>query len=134
MVSLYKWMPDIKNFREAVFCGHFGPIGIGARLPYFLPFSSKADLIDDTGGIFISTLATQIICKSLEVSSSHPSSSSRHSLAQITLLEETIKPSLCSWSYAPSPYMDYPFPLSCCVGGCIRCRGLGLGMLVFPIG
>jgi len=32
MVALYRWMPDIKNFRESVFCGHFGPIGIGARL------------------------------------------------------------------------------------------------------
>ena len=38
-------------------------------------------------GIFISTLATQIIHESLE--SSHPSS---HSLVQITLLEETIQP------------------------------------------
>jgi NhaP-type Na+/H+ or K+/H+ antiporter len=29
MMALYKWIPDIKTFREALFCGHFGPIGIG---------------------------------------------------------------------------------------------------------
>lgn len=37
MIALYKWIPDIKTFREAAFCGHFGPIGVG--------------------GVFISTLA-----------------------------------------------------------------------------
>jgi sodium/hydrogen antiporter len=30
MIALYKWIPDIKTFREAVFSGHFGPMGIGA--------------------------------------------------------------------------------------------------------
>ncbi|THH04515.1 hypothetical protein EW145_g5463 [Phellinidium pouzarii] len=30
MLALYKWIPDIKTFREAVFSGHFGPIGVGA--------------------------------------------------------------------------------------------------------
>ncbi|KAG5651042.1 hypothetical protein H0H81_010125 [Sphagnurus paluster] len=44
MVALYKWIPDIKNIREAVFSGHFGPIGIGA--------------------VFISTLASEVIEKS----------------------------------------------------------------------
>lgn len=29
MLALYKWIPDVKNFREAVFSGHFGPMGIG---------------------------------------------------------------------------------------------------------
>jgi NhaP-type Na+/H+ or K+/H+ antiporter len=29
MVALYKWIPDIKTFREAVFSGHFGPMGVG---------------------------------------------------------------------------------------------------------
>lgn len=38
VVALYAWIPDMRTYREAVFCGHFGPIGIGA--------------------IFISTLAT----------------------------------------------------------------------------
>ncbi|KDQ50509.1 hypothetical protein JAAARDRAFT_582100 [Jaapia argillacea MUCL 33604] len=30
MIALYKWIPDVKTFREAVFSGHFGPMGIGA--------------------------------------------------------------------------------------------------------
>jgi sodium/hydrogen antiporter len=30
VVALYKWIPDIKTFREAIFSGHFGPIGVGA--------------------------------------------------------------------------------------------------------
>lgn len=29
MIVLYRWIPDIKTFREALFSGHFGPIGIG---------------------------------------------------------------------------------------------------------
>ena len=39
MLALYRWIPDVKTFREAIFSGHFGPIGIG--------------------GVFISTLAAQ---------------------------------------------------------------------------
>ncbi|KAI0087886.1 Sodium/hydrogen exchanger family-domain-containing protein [Irpex rosettiformis] len=39
MVALYKWIPDVKTFREAIFSGHFGPMGVGA--------------------IYISTLAAQ---------------------------------------------------------------------------
>lgn len=30
MIVLYKFIPDVKTIREAVFSGHFGPIGIGA--------------------------------------------------------------------------------------------------------
>ncbi|KZT73873.1 hypothetical protein DAEQUDRAFT_761825 [Daedalea quercina L-15889] len=30
MIALYKWIPDIKTFREAIFSGHFGPMGVGA--------------------------------------------------------------------------------------------------------
>ncbi|KAL1741428.1 Sodium/hydrogen exchanger family-domain-containing protein [Schizophyllum fasciatum] len=41
IVALYRWIPDIKTFREAVFTGHFGPMGIGA--------------------VFISTLAAEIL-------------------------------------------------------------------------
>ncbi|KAF8625984.1 hypothetical protein AX17_006708 [Amanita inopinata Kibby_2008] len=44
MVALYRWIPDIKTFREAVFSGHFGPIGIGA--------------------VFISTLAAEVLQES----------------------------------------------------------------------
>ncbi len=29
MVALYKWIPDVKTFREAIFSGHFGPMGVG---------------------------------------------------------------------------------------------------------
>lgn len=43
MIGLYKFIPDVKTFREAVFSGHFGPIGIGA--------------------IYISTLAAQQLPK-----------------------------------------------------------------------
>jgi NhaP-type Na+/H+ or K+/H+ antiporter len=31
VIALYKWIPDVKTFREALFCGHFGPIGIGTH-------------------------------------------------------------------------------------------------------
>lgn len=41
MLALYKWIPEVKTFREAVFSGHFGPMGVGA--------------------VFISTLAIQSI-------------------------------------------------------------------------
>jgi len=29
-VTIMGWIPDVKNWREAVFTGHFGPMGIGA--------------------------------------------------------------------------------------------------------
>lgn len=43
ILALYRWIPDVKTFREAVFSGHFGPIGVGA--------------------VFISTLATEALPK-----------------------------------------------------------------------
>ncbi|KAG8760091.1 hypothetical protein FRC14_004077 [Serendipita sp. 396] len=30
MLLLYRWIPDVRTFREAVFSGHFGPMGVGA--------------------------------------------------------------------------------------------------------
>ncbi|TFY54882.1 hypothetical protein EVJ58_g8593 [Rhodofomes roseus] len=30
IMALYKWIPDVKTFREAIFSGHFGPMGVGA--------------------------------------------------------------------------------------------------------
>lgn len=33
IVALFKWIPDIKTWREAIFSGHFGPMGIGAFPP-----------------------------------------------------------------------------------------------------
>ena len=39
MMAMYRWIPDVKTWREAVLSGHFGPMGIGT--------------------IFISTLASE---------------------------------------------------------------------------
>lgn len=69
IMALYKWIPDIKTFREAVFSGHFGPIGIGA--------------------VFISTLAVETLNKAQHESGAesdpdHP--------AQIDILINTIQP------------------------------------------
>ncbi|KAF7351413.1 Na+ H+ exchanger 1 [Mycena sanguinolenta] len=62
MVALYKWIPDIKTFREAIFSGHFGPIGVGA--------------------VFISTLATEVLLDSPRTAEDE----------QIGLLAKTIQP------------------------------------------
>lgn len=29
ILAVYKWVPDIHTLREALFVGHFGPIGVG---------------------------------------------------------------------------------------------------------
>lgn len=34
IIALYKWIPSIDNFQQAVFTGHFGPIGVGAIFYY----------------------------------------------------------------------------------------------------
>ncbi|KAJ7290048.1 Sodium/hydrogen exchanger family-domain-containing protein [Mycena rebaudengoi] len=62
MLALYRWIPDIKTFQEAVFSGHFGPIGVGA--------------------IFISTLATQVLQESPKAEEDE----------QVALLIKTIQP------------------------------------------
>ena len=64
MVMLYRWIPDIKTFREAVFSGHFGPIGIGA--------------------VFISTLAVEFLHHNHKDDNPHN--------AEIAILEDTIQP------------------------------------------
>jgi sodium/hydrogen antiporter len=28
ILILYKWMPEVSNWREALFCGHFGPVSL----------------------------------------------------------------------------------------------------------
>ncbi|RXW24370.1 hypothetical protein EST38_g1482 [Candolleomyces aberdarensis] len=66
MLALYRWIPDVKNFREAVFCGHFGPIGVGA--------------------VFISTLATEVIHRA------HKTPENASNYHQIEMLAETIQP------------------------------------------
>ena len=30
LLMLYKWIPEIRDWREALFTGHFGPMGVGA--------------------------------------------------------------------------------------------------------
>lgn len=62
MLAVYRWIPDIKTFREALFTGWFGPMGVGA--------------------IFISTLARHHI--------PHPEEDGDTS--QVDLLQETIVP------------------------------------------
>ncbi|TFL02627.1 Sodium/hydrogen exchanger family-domain-containing protein [Pterulicium gracile] len=62
MIALYKWIPDIKTFREAVFCGHFGPMGVGA--------------------VFISTLAAEFLHKR----------AGENATEQTHILEESLQP------------------------------------------
>lgn len=40
MFALQWWIPDIKTRREALFAGHFGPMGVGAIFIASLFFSS----------------------------------------------------------------------------------------------
>jgi sodium/hydrogen antiporter len=32
ILALYRWIPDIKTFREAIFAGHFGPMCVDMPL------------------------------------------------------------------------------------------------------
>lgn len=41
VVALQRWIPDITNYKEALFCGHFGPMGVGAL---FLAMEARARL------------------------------------------------------------------------------------------
>jgi NhaP-type Na+/H+ or K+/H+ antiporter len=45
VLLLTRWIPDIKTWGEALFCGHFGPMGIGAL---FLAIQARAQLENDT--------------------------------------------------------------------------------------
>ena len=62
VLATYRWIPDIKTFREAIFAGWFGPMGVGA--------------------IFISTLARLAI----------PDGEAEKDTAQVDNLKETIIP------------------------------------------
>jgi NhaP-type Na+/H+ or K+/H+ antiporter len=44
VLLLKKWIPALKTYREALFCGHFGPMGVGAL---FLSLESRAQLETD---------------------------------------------------------------------------------------
>jgi sodium/hydrogen antiporter len=41
VLLLYRWIPDIRTVREALFCGHFGPMGLGG---IFLAMEARAML------------------------------------------------------------------------------------------
>lgn len=45
VLLLYRWIPDIKTIREALFCGHFGPMGLGGL---FLAIEARAVLENGT--------------------------------------------------------------------------------------
>ncbi|EJD46975.1 hypothetical protein AURDEDRAFT_62694 [Auricularia subglabra TFB-10046 SS5] len=30
LLMVFRWVPDVRNWREAIFCGHFGPMGVSA--------------------------------------------------------------------------------------------------------
>ncbi|KAI4133550.1 MAG: hypothetical protein LQ347_002129 [Umbilicaria vellea] len=41
VLAVKRWVPDIRTYREALFCGHFGPMGLGAL---FLTIEARASL------------------------------------------------------------------------------------------
>ncbi|MCJ1284931.1 hypothetical protein MMC26_004268 [Xylographa opegraphella] len=41
VLAMKRFIPDIKTYREALFCGHFGPMGVGAL---FLAIEARAQL------------------------------------------------------------------------------------------
>lgn len=45
MLALFPWVPDIKTIKEALFCGHFGPMGLGGL---FLAIYGRAVLENGT--------------------------------------------------------------------------------------
>ena len=45
VVVLKNWIPDIRTYREALFCGHFGPMGLGAL---FLVLEAREELETST--------------------------------------------------------------------------------------
>jgi sodium/hydrogen antiporter len=70
MMMMYRWIPDVKTWREAVFSGHFGPMGIGA--------------------IFISTFANQFL---VEYMASNPSTTaSNDQQHQLEMVKQMVQP------------------------------------------
>ena len=68
MMAMYRWVPDVKTWREAVFSGHFGPMGIGA--------------------IFISTLASQFLIE--YIADNPPTTADQHH--QLEMVSQMIQP------------------------------------------
>lgn len=69
VVALYKWIPDVKTFREALFSGHFGPVGVGAvfistlastKLPE--PHNPPVDQIDLLAATIQPIVAFMVLC------------------------------------------------------------------------
>ena len=69
MMGMYRWIRDVKTWREAVFSGHFGPMGVGA--------------------IFISTFACQFLEDYID---RHPISTGDDREHQIELVRDMIQP------------------------------------------
>jgi len=82
VIALYRWIPDIKTFREAIFSGHFGPIGIGETFNLPRPFINTK-LIAYIGAVFISTLAAEVL---------HQQTSEEDRPHQTQLLMDSIQP------------------------------------------
>ena len=72
MIATYRWIPDVKTWREAVFSGHFGPMGIGA--------------------IFISTLANNFLRDFVNRNPSSTSSSFDDRRHQIEVVRVMVQP------------------------------------------
>lgn len=45
VLACYRWIPDIRNYQEALFAGHFGPMGVGAL---FLAIEARARMETDS--------------------------------------------------------------------------------------
>jgi hypothetical protein len=60
MIALYKFIPDVKTFRESLFTGHFGPIGIGESV-VTASQQRLSHYQSPTGAVFISTLAAGLL-------------------------------------------------------------------------
>lgn len=45
VLAFKRWIPDVRTWREALFCGHFGPMGVGA---VFLAIEARAEFENDT--------------------------------------------------------------------------------------
>lgn len=43
LLLLYKWIPDIRNWREALFCGHFGVQSRNRFIYYQFKFNTRSD-------------------------------------------------------------------------------------------
>ena len=72
MMAMYRWIPDVKTWREAVFSGHFGPMGIGA--------------------IFISTLASEFLIQHIDDTTNNPSTTTADQQHQIEMVSQMIQP------------------------------------------